>query len=176
LINLPSQTAVVQPSNTILTVNGTTATLGQAILPVNVAPDGPTTGGVLPQPAANGGLNLTIQAPVKNTTTQLGVSCDSHLSATLSTTPPGSPLIGPLSNATATLALSLAIPPTSTTVTSTCPEFLANQIDPLIGIPLTPTTAIATAARDICAVPVPVCPLPTGARGAASLINRKLHR
>jgi hypothetical protein len=173
LILLPSQTAVVQPNNVNLTVNGTTATLGQAILPVSVTPGGPTTGGVLPLPAPNGGLNLTIQVPAKNTTSQLGVTCDTIVNATLSTLPPGSPLVGPLSAATATLTVSIAIPATSTTVAPACPGFLASQIDGLIGMPLTQTSAIASTVLDICTIPVSVCPLPTGAARSASRVHRK---
>jgi hypothetical protein len=158
----PAQTAVVNPDNVELTVHGKTATLGLAILPLDVVPAA-TTGGV-EGAAPNGGLTLVIQAQVKNTTRQLGVSCDTLVDATLSSLQTGSsPLVGPLDAypyASAILRVALAIPPGSTAVSPTCPGYLAHQIDQLISMPLTLTLALAYFAVDICVVPRNQCPFP----------------
>jgi hypothetical protein len=157
------QEAIVQPNGVDLDI-GNTATLGQAVLPVNVAPDGPAIGTVIsnnPPVPVDHGLTLTVHVPVANTTSQLGVTCSSHVDVTLSTFPRGNPLQNRLIHGTADLGVTISIPQNSTRTSSTCPTYLANQIDGLIAMPPTSTPAVAHADFDICVVPVQgMCPLP----------------
>jgi hypothetical protein len=152
LLELPLERAVVQPQNLHLSPPQVQVKIARATVPASIATSGQSAGTVNPTPAPNGGLNLTLAVPVAATTGLFGVSCQVPVDLDLSTTNPGgSPLVGPLTHATATVAQSgfTIQPAVSTGASGTCPYYLASQVDQLLGLPNTSTTSTVGLTLDV---------------------------
>jgi hypothetical protein len=150
LLELPLEEASVTPSD--LSINPVTVRIARANVPARIGGAGVTVGSVATSPAPNGGLNLTLAAPVEVTTGLLGVSCLLPVDVSLATTAPGgSPLVGPLTDAHATVAQSgFAIQPAISTGTGgTCPSYLADQVDHLLDLPNASTSSTVSVTLDI---------------------------
>jgi hypothetical protein len=149
-LELPLERASVTPRD--LGINPVTVRIARAFVPARIGGDGVTVGSVGTSPAPNGGLNLTLAAPVAVTTGLFGVSCLLPVDVSLSTTAPGgTPLVGPLTDAHATVAESgFAIQPAvSTGREGTCPSYLAAQVDHLLDLPNTNTSSTINVTLDI---------------------------
>jgi hypothetical protein len=150
LLELPLERASVAPHD--LDLSPVTVRIARANVPAHIGGDGVTVGLVGTSPAANGGLNLTLAAPVGARTGLFGVSCLLPVNLRLSTTAPGgSPLVGPLTDAQATITQSgFAIgPAVSTGTAGTCPSYLAAQVDHLLDLPNANTTSTVGITLDV---------------------------
>jgi hypothetical protein len=150
LLELPLEQADVAPAN--LSIAPVEAAIARATVPAAVVGTGQTVGSVSLTPAADNGLNLTLDAPVAARTGLFGVECELPVSLALSTTAPGgSALVGPLDAAHAVVTESgFTIEPAVSTGTSgTCPGYLATQVDGLLGLPNSATTTIQHVDLDI---------------------------
>ena len=167
--NAASETGAVAPAN--LVFSPATAFLGLAKIPTVVLAAGPSsTSTPTVVSAQDPRLNLSLSGSVASSTGLLGIGCQiGPLALTLSTGGPGGvPLSGPLTGATATLvAAGFTVPTVAGTGTGgTCPNFVASQVDSLLGLPNHATALTASVTIHLCNSPVPSCSLPAvaGAR------------
>jgi hypothetical protein len=150
LLELPSEAAIVQPAN--LRFAPIDVSFARAIVPAAVEATAPSIGTVADHAATGGGLNLQLTAPIAARTGLLGVECLLPVQLTLSTAGPGGEaLSGPLSSATATLVASgFAIGSAqSTGAGGTCPGYLAEHVDSLLGLPNSHTSTSVQVRLDI---------------------------
>jgi hypothetical protein len=150
LLELPSEEAIVQPVN--LTFPPIDVSFARALVPTAIMATDPSIGTVASQAASNGGLNVQLAAPIAAQTGLLGVQCELPVHLTLSTEGAGGePLVGPLSDATATLVASgFSIEGAeSTGAGGTCPSYLAQRINTLLGLPSSHTTTTVQVTLDI---------------------------
>ncbi len=155
LLLLPNESTTVTPSDTTF-ANPTLINIptGAKIPPVqhdyvDLSLAAPSTATVAPQPASDGGLNLSITAEVETlayegTPGPSAPACtDGPVDVTLTTNAPGGmPLQGPLQDATATLVASGFTIPASTDTSTRCGIF-GPQINYLLNLPNDHTTMVA---------------------------------
>jgi len=150
LLQLPSETAVVQPAN--LGFAPFDAAFARAMVPAVISAMAPSVGTVAPTVASNGGLNVQLVAPIGARTGLLGVSCQLPVDLKLSTEGAGGqPLTGPLADASATLvSTGFTIGGAQSTGSGgTCPDYLASQVDGLLALPNSHTSTSVRVTLDI---------------------------
>jgi hypothetical protein len=149
-LELPIERASVAPRD--LHFSPVTVRIARANVPARIGGEGVTVGSVGVSPAANGGLDLTLAAPVGARTGLFGVSCLLPVDLRLSTTAAGgSPLVGPLTNARATITQTgFTIGRAESTGTAgTCPSYLAARVDRLVGLPNVNTSSTVAITLDV---------------------------
>ncbi len=136
LLQLPSETAVVQPAN--LGFAPFDAAFARAMVPAVITAMAPSVGTVAHTLAPDDGLNVQLVAPIGARTGLLGVSCQLPVDLRLSTEGAGGQaLTGPLRDASATLvSTGFTIGGAQSTGSGgTCPDYLARQVDGLLALP-----------------------------------------
>lgn len=144
VVQLPQLTGHITSSNIVLATPNLYIA-GLEALPASVKFNG-LTANINAQPAANGGLDVTINGTTTASVTTLGFTCGITLDAVLTTIGdsqyPGQPVTGPTEQGQAVVTShNFGVPAVAGSDTGTCPPSVAQTFNKFLGLPAGPGVA-----------------------------------